>query len=679
MMKKIMIALAAFAALTGLPALSQQADDSIRSISLKEVVITSSKIERMAGLSTQVIDIVRAEDITGMVSGNRNISEAIQYKPGAAVSALSRNDANWGTYGGIGPKYSTYMLNGLPIDAFVDPMALDLNAVSRIEVQRGPASVLYSNYLSQDFAGNQTPLAGTVNLVLKERISAPMLQYGMDYGSYNTLRNQVYAQNSAGRLHFFAGASYETSDYTDYGTEGSWLNMTDDPQYRKSKFFGGATVFAGASEQHKISVFMNHTRHHGNAGRPNRGYEHQYDHMNAAYSGKLSSKAEIMFKLGFRSYGRSWQEDNYSNGQDFQIVSNDGVRQTIIPADLSVFFRHGNNHLLTAGADMQHASYYTYNNPINNDKVDMNDAVSQQAGLYVQEELVFGKFTLRGGGRANYTTYSIEKLGGQIPGNSEQNWIKLLWSGGAKYRIFENLSLFVNAGNSFMAPGLKSIGGTIPLSELGVAGVHGQLPNPSLHPESGLGFDIGASWMLEGKLDIGLRGFYNAVNDAIVENVVSNDPSQTQSVNAGKANAAGGELSVRYAMGRHLECFGNYTYMNTQVGNPHDADQDGGTIPFAPSTMVNAGITARLPLHFRINLYLHYSDYYYDSPSKSGRSSIPGHELLNASASKMFFLDTTRTIELFMSFYNISDNRCKLPWQFQDPGFSFSGGIKVTL
>ena len=30
--------------------------------------------------------------------------------------------------------------------------------------------VLYSNYLSQDFAGNQSPLAGTINLVLKEKI-----------------------------------------------------------------------------------------------------------------------------------------------------------------------------------------------------------------------------------------------------------------------------------------------------------------------------------------------------------------------------------------------------------------------------------------------------------------------------------------------------------------------------
>jgi hypothetical protein len=43
---------------------------------------------------------------------------------------------------------------------------IETNILSRIEVQRGPASVLYPNYLSQDFAGNQSPLAGTVHWIV---------------------------------------------------------------------------------------------------------------------------------------------------------------------------------------------------------------------------------------------------------------------------------------------------------------------------------------------------------------------------------------------------------------------------------------------------------------------------------------------------------------------------------
>jgi hypothetical protein len=44
--------------------------------------------------------------------------------PLASIAAL-RNGANWGSYGGLGPKYNSCLLDGLPIDSFVDTMSLD--------------------------------------------------------------------------------------------------------------------------------------------------------------------------------------------------------------------------------------------------------------------------------------------------------------------------------------------------------------------------------------------------------------------------------------------------------------------------------------------------------------------------------------------------------------------------
>lgn len=215
--------------------------DSIKSVELNEVVITGSKKYRQAGNVTQKIDVIKAQEIDASVLGNQNIAEVTARKPGASVSALSRNDANWGTYAGIGPKYSTYMLDGLPIDAFVDPITLDLKAVSRLEIQRGPASVLYPNYLSQDFAGNQSPLAGTINLILKKKITKRETSILGSYGSYNTANGQLYHQNKVGdKMNYFAGSNYENSDYTNYGTNPSWLNMKKDPEYTKMKVFAGA-------------------------------------------------------------------------------------------------------------------------------------------------------------------------------------------------------------------------------------------------------------------------------------------------------------------------------------------------------------------------------------------------------------------------------------------------------
>ncbi|HQI70842.1 MAG TPA: Plug domain-containing protein, partial [Bacteroidales bacterium] len=136
----------AFLILSSSAIAQEKLKDTIR---LDEMVVTASKTLQAKGNITQKIEVVSNEDFTKLLSANRNICEVLQTQPGNSTSVLSRNDANWGTYGGIGSKYSTFMLNGLPVDAFVDPMTLDLSAFERIEVQRGPASVMYSNYLSQ--------------------------------------------------------------------------------------------------------------------------------------------------------------------------------------------------------------------------------------------------------------------------------------------------------------------------------------------------------------------------------------------------------------------------------------------------------------------------------------------------------------------------------------------------
>lgn len=127
---------------------------------LPPVVVTASKLSEPQKNVTQKITVVTQEEFAKIGSPNRNATELLRSEPGMFVNPLSRNDANWGSYGGLGPKYNGMLLDGLPIDSFVDPMGLDPMAFDRVESQRGPASVMYGNYMSMDFAGNQSPLAG---------------------------------------------------------------------------------------------------------------------------------------------------------------------------------------------------------------------------------------------------------------------------------------------------------------------------------------------------------------------------------------------------------------------------------------------------------------------------------------------------------------------------------------
>ena len=639
-------------------------------ISIGEVVITGSKMPQSPGNITQKIDIIDSKEIRQLISGNRNITEAIMYTPGASVTTLSRNDANWGTYGGIGPKYSTYMLQGLPIDAFVDPMSLDLSAVERIEVQRGPASVLYPNYLSQDFAGNQSPLAGTVNLILKEKIDNPLTRFSTSYGSYNTINGQFYHQGKSDNLNYFVGTSYESSDYTNYGTDNSWLNMQKNPLYKKTKIYGGATWFPSGDNNQKLTLFINKTFHSGDAGRVYRGFDNDYGTINAGYSINLNDRLNLQTHIGLRQYNRTWQESNF--GVIDTLKSNNGVVQNIVPADIALTLKHGTANLLTTGIDYQGADYSTWTDPLQGYKSFGNKSTALQSGIYAQEEIHINNIIMRGGIRYNFIRNNIELVDGGSPGESSKDWSSFLWSAGIKYKINTSISLFANAGNSFLTPGLKSTGGTIKLSDMGIPGRNGQLPNPDLKPESGRGIDGGAEALLPLNFKITVRGFNISVSDAIIDNVVSQNPSQTQSVNTGSTSSSGFEIEVKQSASERLDWFVNYTYMKTSV-------QDAGTVPFAPEQVANAGFNLYMPFGMIISSYLNYNNGFYDSSDEASRNFFKPGVLLNLNISQKLAETKNYKLEGFGKFYNLTNNRYEMPWQFRNTGFSMMAGIRASF
>lgn len=647
---------------------------------LGKIVITASKTPQLVTKVTQKVDVVTERQMKQIIQSNRNIAELIQYIPGASVKVLSRNDVNWGAYGGIGPKYNTYMLQGLPIDGFVDPMSMEMMAIQRIEIQRGPASVLYPNYLSQDFAGNQSPLAGTVNLILKENITKPQSLVWFSFGSFNTFTGKAYHENRIGKVKFFAGGSFEKSDYTNYGSSGSWLSMLKNPQYQKGKAILGASLFLDKAEKHKISAFGNLNFHKGDAGRINREYDNRYGIINMGYSGQLTDSLKIDFKAGLRTYNRSWQEDNYSNNNDRSLRETDGVKQSIVPLDLSFTYHHLQFSTLTAGIDYQHASYLTTAQPVNQPKTTGNDASVSQTGLYFQEELQLNKLTLRAGARYNMTNYKIEKLSGTAPGLKSQLWNVFLWSTGTRYRLTEDWSVFANAGNSFMPPGLKSVGGTLMESDKFVQGKNGQLPNPDLKPENGIGFDLGVEGKLFSAVDFSVRAFNSKITNAIIDNVISNNPSQTMSENAdGKTQVKGFEISIKQSVEKKLDWFANLTLSKSEIVDPNNPDQDGVEIPFVPKVMGNAGFTVYLPHSVEISPMAHFGGRIYDSSSKATRTAFDSKELVNIIFSKTYSLSGNQKLNVYLKLYNITNNKFDMPWGFRDPGFKYTMGARLAF
>jgi outer membrane receptor protein involved in Fe transport len=534
---------------------------------------------------------------------------------------------------------------------------------------------MYSNYLTQDFAGNEAPLAGIANFVLRDKIDQPFTRIALGYGTYNTWNGQFYNQGKAGNFHYFFGGNYEQSDYTNYGTPNSWLNMIDDPEYKKSKLYLKTTYFF-RPDDHKISLFVHHTDHRGDAGRPNRDYDNTYDTVNAAYYNQLTPSLNVQLKGGWRGYDRTWNEDNYP--ANLALREHAGVSQDIFPADLTFTLKHGNNSALTFGTDYQFAHYETFSE-VSGIRTKGNDSDASNVGIFAQENFVLRDWVFRLGGRFNYTKNEYDLLSGTVPEVRDKSWDKFLWSAGIKYNASERLSFYTNAGSSFLTPSAKAVGGTLKEADLGVLGRNGQLPNPGLQPESGIGVDLGSTYRIVGNLQAGIRGFYNSVDDAIVENRVSLNPSQTRSVNAGKAKTYGAEVELKHQLTKYLQWFATLTWTETDIENGVDPDQDGADIPFVPKYVANLGVTLDLPWDLKISPYLQCVGKYYDSSSKSGRLQFGPYEVVDMMIQKGLFKGESYQMNLNIEIHNLFNRKFEMPWQFQNPGFEAMARIVLNL
>jgi iron complex outermembrane recepter protein len=642
---------------------------------LADLVVTESKVPQSQESITQKIELYYPEEFESQTTFHENIGELLMYTSGQFVNTLSRNDVNWGSFGGLGPKYNGYLLDGLPIDSFADAMSLDPWAFGQVEIHKGPASVMYSNYLTMDFAGNESPLAGITNFILKDRIDEPLTRIQAGGGSYNTFTGRLYNQGRKENLNYFIGGSYERSDYANYGTAGSWLQNVKDPEYWKAKIYAKATYMFDRDD-HKLSLFVHHYQQSGDSGRPNRYFNFGYDTVNAVYSNQITDSLNLQVKTGFRNYDRRWAEDNYPT--DLGLSEHDGVEQQIFPSDLTINIGHGDDNLLTLGADSQVATYRTYSDSSGAERTG-TDVSAYSTGIFIQEKLVLGKWVLRGGGRFNHTSHSYDLFNGTTPDRSGNSWDTFLWSAGIRFNAMPQATFYANAGSSFAAPSAKQLGGTLHNGDTGVAGKDGQLPNLNLRPENGIGTDLGFDLRPLDNLSFGIRGFYNQINDAIVENVINVTPSQTKSVNAGNAYSFGFELNVEQRFAEYLRWFANFTYTVTGIDNSQDSDQDGADIPLVPDYMANVGINARLPFDISISPYLHIIGSYYDSTSKSSRRKLGRYQILNIRAQKVLYKGAGYSVNAALDLNNLFDKRYEMPWEFRDTGFNAFGSLELKF
>ena len=213
-MRTLVFVLSCFALL---PARAQSTQDT--------VTVTGTRVERPALEVPASVDRVTAEDIQEMRPGI-NLSESLGRVPGISVQNrqnyaqdLQISSRGFGARSTFGIRGLRLITDGIPA-SFPDGQGqvshFDLGSAERIEILRGPFSVLYGN-----------AAGGVINLTTERPV--PMLEGDLAWGSFNQRREALKFGADIG-----AGAGLVSASH--FHTDGYRLHSVADREQMNAKF-----------------------------------------------------------------------------------------------------------------------------------------------------------------------------------------------------------------------------------------------------------------------------------------------------------------------------------------------------------------------------------------------------------------------------------------------------------
>ncbi len=175
--------------------------------------VTVTRTDQTLSVVPNSIAVVERDQIE-FAQRRTSLDESLRGIPGVFV----QNRRNYGLSGGIGvsirapqPRFGlrgiAIIQDGIPIttaDGTTEPGNVDLGSVGRIEVIRGPSSVLYGN-----------SAGGVINLTTTfDRSRKLTIRPDVQFGSYGYNRQQIRADGGNGKTQFmFSASRFETDGF----------------------------------------------------------------------------------------------------------------------------------------------------------------------------------------------------------------------------------------------------------------------------------------------------------------------------------------------------------------------------------------------------------------------------------------------------------------------------------
>ena len=495
---------------------------------IEEVVVSATRYARMTSDIGSSISVLSAEDL--QKSQTVFVQEALQSVPGLT---LNQNGSFGGTSSvrirGAGSDQTVILIDGIQINDVSTTGGgfnfanLDPNGINRIEVLRGPQSILYGS----------DAIGGVVNVITKDGAEGLAGSLFAEGGSYNTFRAGANIVGGSEQLNFSLSASGITSDGISKADEND--GNTEADGYDNISVHGKVT--GKISESHSLQIISRYV-----------DSQNDFDGFGPADANKSGSTKEFLIAgRGFFNYLDGAFENTLSVEYSTTKRRNetDGVESYNAKGDrlnLDYFGHYKIDEAFGLSFGLQHEE----------------TKVDTLADTKFNIDSVFSELSWQGLGGLTVTA-GLRYDDHNAYGDTTTPRLT------AAYHIADSgTKIFANWGEGFKSPSIFQL-----TYVCGFCGL--REPNKDLLPEESKGWEVGVEQsLMEDRLHFGATYFNQKIT-----NMIDFDFS------AGYANIAnvktqGIELSADLQLLDSLRLQGNYTFTDA---TDLDADADLVRVP----------------------------------------------------------------------------------------------------
>jgi Outer membrane cobalamin receptor protein len=596
---------------------------------LQEVVITGTRAATDVRQLSQTVNVI---DRAAIEETNRTSLLPLLTEQVPGLFITQRGYAGYGVSGGAAGNISMrgmtggtarmiILIDGHPNYAGIygHPIADSYQSLmtERVEVLRGPASILYGS----------GAMAGVVNIVTKKE-DGTHARLHAGYGSFNTAETEFTASTRQGKFSAVASGSYNRTD-------GHRDNMNFE------QFGGYAKLGYDISDNWNASANVDITRF--NASQPGSESAPLIDAdqeitrgTSALFIENNYSRTQGAVSL-FYSWGNHWINDGYAPGGTprlFRFISYDEMLGASAWQSASLF--EGNR--LTLGFD-----YYRYGGKANNHYVDGPKAGTDELQVDEREDEFAGYLEMR----QEIGSLLTLNAGLRVDHHSKAG-TELVPQAGAAFHLPANAEVKLSVGKGFRYPIIR---------EMYLYPPH----NPDLKAESLWNYELSFSQrLLNGKLYYGINLFHMDAKNIILTlpNPVAPPPMLNQ--NSGELKNTGVEVEASYLISKSFAANCNYSFLKMEtpiVGAPEHKAYLGGSY-------ANKGWHASTGLQYINGLY-----------SAVGPDKKEDFLLWNARVSYQL----SDMLQLWVNGDNLLNTKYQINAGYPMPGIAFMGGINLTL